>query len=133
MTKTITKRLLLLLPFLAVLLASCDKTVSNEFIQMSYNTPENGVIAAEGGEIIINVESTHSFQMSSNSSAFSFFQDGLVRYDKDGVAIVETVHTVYVAPNETGKERELSIVARHLHNPEILSSLNFIQPAKSAE
>lgn len=133
MTKTMTKRLLLLLPFLAVLFVSCDKTISNEMIQLSYETPNNGVIPAEGGEIIVVAESTHSFQMSSTSSAFSFFQEGKVKYDKEGVAIVETRHTIYVAPNETGKEREMHIVARHLHNPEILSTLNFVQPAKDAQ
>lgn len=130
MTKSMTKRLLFILPLLVLLFVSCDKTISREEISMSYNTPANSILPAEGGEITINVASTHSFRLSSSSSAMSFFKEGLVTYDKEGVAIVETTHTINVAPNETTEEKEMIVVARQLHNPEILSSLVFIQPAK---
>ena len=127
------KYLLLVLPFVAMMFMSCDKEVSYEYINASYVTPDDGLIPAEGGEIIIKVASTHSFKMSSPSSAFSFFKDGIVNYSQDGVAVVETDHTVHVAPNETGEERHLFIVANHLRNPDMETSLVFLQPAKESE
>lgn len=133
MTKSMTKRLLFILPLMAMLLLSCDNAISHHEIKITFDTPNNSIIPAEGGEIIINVASTHSFKLSSNSSAMSFFKDGLVNYDKDGVAIVETKHTINVDSNKTKKERELIVVARQLSNPEILSSLVFIQPALETE
>lgn len=133
MTKTMAKRLFLILPLMAMLFISCDKTVSLEQISMSYKTPNNGVIPATGGDIVIYVESTHSFQLSSPSSEFSFLRDGIVNYSAEGVAIMGTNHTVGVAPNETGEERQMYIEAKHLHNPNISMKLEFIQPAKESE
>ena len=121
---------LALLPLVAMLFVSCDKEISYESISTSYVNPADGVIPADGGEITISVTSTHSFKMSSPSSAFSFFKEGVVNYSHDGVAEVETTHIVHVAPNETDQERKLYIVAAQLHNPERQSSLIFVQPAK---
>lgn len=126
------KYLLLVLPFVVMMFMSCDKEVSYEYINASYVTPDDGLIPAEGGEIIIKVASTHSFKMSSPSSAFSFFKDGMVTYSKDGVMVVETDHTIHVEPNETGQERQMYIVARQLHNSEMASTLYFLQPAKES-
>lgn len=124
------KLLFLVLPMLATIFISCNKEISYEIINASYVTPTDGLIPAEGGEIVIKVASTHSFKLSSPSSAFSFFKDGIVNYSQDGVAVVETEHTVNVAPNETGEERHLFIVASHLRNPDMETSLIFLQPAK---
>ena len=124
------KLLFLVLPLLATIFISCNKEISYEIINASYVTPAEGLIPAEGGEIVIKVASTHSFKLSSPSSAFSFFKDGIVNYSQDGVAVVETEHTVHVAPNETGEERHLFIVASHLRNPDMETSLIFLQPAK---
>lgn len=124
------KLLFLVLPLLATIFISCNKEISYEIINASYVTPAEGLIPAEGGEIVIKVASTHSFKLSSPSSAFSFFKDGIVNYSQDGVAVVETEHIVNVAPNETGEERHLFIVASHLRNPDMETSLIFLQPAK---
>ena len=124
------KLLFLVLPLLATIFISCNKEISYEIINASYVTPAEGLIPAEGGEIVIKPTSTHSFKLSSPSSAFSFFKDGIVNYSQDGVAVVETEHTVNVAPNETGEERHLFIVASHLRNPDMETSLIFLQPAK---
>jgi hypothetical protein len=97
---------------------------------MEYVDPANGVIPAEGGEITIKVISTHSFQLTSSSSAFSFFRDGKVTYDREGVALVETTHTVNVSANEDTVERVLYTEATHLRNSEISTSRAFLQPAK---
>ncbi len=127
------KYLFLVLPLVAMLFMSCNKEISYEFINASYVTPADGVIPAAGGEIVIRVASTHSFKLSSPSSAFSFFKDGIVNYSQDGVAVVETDHTVHVAPNETDEERHLFVVASHLRNPDMETSLVFLQPAKESE
>lgn len=126
------KYLFFILPLMAMLFVSCDKEVSFETINMYYeaSTP-NGVIDAEGGKITVKVSSTHSFKLSSDNSAFSFFKDGVVNFDQDGVAIVDVVCPVHVAPNTTGKERHLVIKATHLHNPSISSSRIYLQPAKA--
>ena len=84
------KLLFLVLPMLATIFISCNKEISYEIINASYVIPAEGLIPAEGGEIVIKVASTHSFKMSSPSSAFSFFKDGIVNYSQDGVAVVET-------------------------------------------
>lgn len=127
------KYLILLLPLVAMLFMSCDKEISCEFINASYVAPAEGLIPAEGGEIEIKVASTHSFKLSSPSSDFSFFRDGVVDYSHDGVAVVETNHRVHVTPNKTGEERHLFIVASHLYNPDMKSTLVFLQPAKENE
>lgn len=115
------------------LFCSCSDDQSFKSITMDYVSPDNGVIPAEGGEIEIKVNSTHSFQMTSSSAAFSFFRDGMVNYDKDGVAIVTTSHKVNVTPNTTGSERRLSIIATQLSNADMRASLQFIQPAMEEE
>lgn len=124
------KYLFLILPLVAMLFMSCEKEISLELINSSYVTPADGVIPAEGGEIVIKVASTHSFKMTSPSSAFSFFKEGIVNYNQEGVAVVETEHMVHVDANETGKERHMHIVATQLHNQDISTSLVFLQPAK---
>ena len=125
----IFSRILFVLPLMALLLTSCVKEVSFESISMEYVTPKDEILPAEGGEITIKVISTHSFRMSSTSSAFSFFKDGIVNYSKDGVAVVESNHNVHVSPNNTGEARTLYITAQHLTNDEMSASLQFIQPA----
>ena len=61
--------------------ASCSKEISLEQIYMSYNKPIDGLIKAEGGEIVVDVTSTHSFQFSSPTpSIVSFINDGIVKY-----------------------------------------------------
>lgn len=124
------KYIFVLLPLMAILCVSCLKEISLESIDMEYVDPANGVIPAEGGEITIKVISTHSFQLTSSSSAFSFFRDGKVTYDREGVALVETTHTVNVSANEDTVERVLYIEATHLRNSEISTSRAFLQPAK---
>ncbi|MBQ5654991.1 MAG: BACON domain-containing protein [Bacteroidaceae bacterium] len=127
------KYLFLILPLVAMLFMSCEKEISLELINSSYVTPADGVIPAEGGEIVIKVASTHSFKMTSPSSAFSFFKEGIVNYSQEGVAVVETEHTIHVDANETDKERHMYIVATQLHNQDIATSLVFLQPAKQEE
>lgn len=127
------KYLFLILPLVAMLFISCEKEISLELINSSYVTPADGVIPAEGGEIVIKVASTHSFKMTSPSSAFSFFKEGIVNYSQEGVAVVETEHMVHVDANETGKERHMYIVSTQLHNQDIATSLVFLQPAKQEE
>lgn len=127
------KYLFLILPLVAMLFMSCEKEISLELINSSYVAPADGVIPAEGGEIVIKVASTHSFKMTSPSSAFSFFKEGIVNYSQEGVAVVETEHTIHVDANETGKERHMYIVATQLHNQDIATSLVFLQPAKQEE
>ena len=102
------------------------------YISMEYVDPANGVIPSEGGEITIKVISTHSFQLTSSSSAFSFFRDGKVTYYREGVALVETVHTVYVSANEN-TTRILYIEATHCGNSDITSSIQFLQPGKNGK
>lgn len=124
------KYLFFVLPLVAMLFMSCDNEMSYEYIDASYVTPANAVLPAEGGEIEIKVASTHSFKLSSPSSAFSFFRDGIVNLSQDGVAVVETNHTVHVSANESGAERQLYVVATHLRNTDMSASLVFVQPAK---
>ena len=124
----IFSRILFVLPLMAFLLTSCVKEVSFESISMEHVTPKDEILPAEGGEITIKVISTHSFRMSSPSSAFSFFKDGIVNYSKDGVAVVESNHNVHVSPNNTGEVRMLYITAQHLNNDEMCASIRFVQP-----
>ena len=125
----IFSRILFVLPLMAFLLTSCVKEVSLESISMEHVTPVNEILPDEVGEITIKVFSTHSFRMSSPSSAFSFFKDGIVNYTKDGVAVVESNHNVHVSPNNTGETRTLYITAQHMLNDEMSASLMFVQPA----
>ena len=127
------KYIFVMLPLLALLCVSCLKEISLESISMEYVTPADGLIPAEGGEIIIKVTSTHSFQLSSTSSAFSFFRDGRVPYDRDGVALVETTHAVHVSANNDSVDRELHIEATHLGNSDITASLPFLQLGTRSE
>ena len=108
---------------------SCSKETSLEQIYMSYNKPTDGLIKADGGEVVVDVTSTHSFQISSPTpSIVSFYNnDSIVKYSHDGVAIVTISCKVRIAPNETGKTREVIICSRHLHNQEMASSLIFLQ------
>ncbi|MBR5576264.1 MAG: hypothetical protein IKW22_03130 [Bacteroidaceae bacterium] len=129
----IFSRILFVLPLMALLFSSCLKEISYETIDMEYVTPSNGLIPAEAGEITIRVISTHSFRMSSTSSAFSFFKDGLVNYSKDGVRPVGTEHTVNVSANNDSLSRVLFIQATHLGNSEITSSLPFLQLGKGSD
>jgi hypothetical protein len=108
--------------------ASCSKEISLEQIYMSYNKPIDGLIKAEGGEIVVDVTSTHSFQFSSPTpSIVSFINDGIVKYSQNGVAIVTTSHTIRIEPNETDTTREVIIYTKHLHNQDMASSLIFLQ------
>ena len=108
--------------------ASCSKEISLEQIYMSYNKPIDGLIKAEGGEIVVDVTSTHSFQFSSPTpSIVSFINDGIVKYSQDGVAIVTTSHTIRIEPNETDTTREVIIYTKQLHNQDMASSLIFLQ------
>lgn len=108
--------------------ASCSKEISLEQIYMSYNKPIDGLIKAEGGEIVVDVTSTHSFQFSSPTpSVVSFINDGIVKYSQDGVAIVTTSHTIRIEPNKTDTTREVIIYTKQLHNQDMASSLIFLQ------
>ena len=107
---------------------SCSKEISLEQIYMSYNKPVDGLIKAEGGEIVVDVTSTHSFQFSSPTpSVVSFINDGIVKYSQDGVAIVTTSHTIRIEPNKTDTTREVIIYTKQLHNQDMASSLIFLQ------
>lgn len=127
------KKTFIILISLFALLSSCTDTPNLESLSMGYVTPEYGVIPASGGEITISATSTHSFQMTSNSTAFSFLKDGIVKFNKEGVALVTTTHLINVTPNETGAERQLTIIATHLQNPDITASLRFVQPAQEED
>ena len=127
------KYLILLLSLLTLLLASCGNTYGLEYINVNYNNPENGVIDANGAEITIMVESTHSFQLASNSPDVSFFRNGVVTFSHDGMAIVESTHDVYVPANKSDVERAIVITASHQHNPKITSSIIFVQPAQEEQ
>lgn len=128
------KFFLLLLPLMMMAFSSCTKEeVRFQYIDMGYVNPSDGIISAEGGEITYMVASSHSYKMSSTSDAVSFLRDGVVKYDKNGYAIVELNHAVYVSANKTDKERTIIIEAEHSSNPEYKSSLIFIQPAKVEE
>ena len=108
--------------------ASCSKEISLEQIYMSYNKPIDGLIKAEGGEIVVDVTSTHSFQFSSPTpSIVSFINDGIVKYSQNGVAIVTTSHTIRIEPNKTDTTREVIIYTKQLHNQDMASSLIFLQ------
>ena len=108
--------------------ASCSKEISLEQIYMSYNKPIDGLIKAEGGEIVVDVTSTHSFQFSSPTpSVVSFINDGIVKYSQNGVAIVTTSHTIRIEPNKTDTTREVIIYTKQLHNQDMASSLIFLQ------
>ena len=112
--------------------ASCSKEISLEQIYMSYNKPIDGLIKAEGGEIVVDVTSTHSFQFSSPTpSIVSFINDGIVKYSQNGVAIVTTSHTIRIEPNETDTTREVIIYTKQLHNQDMASSLIFLQQSPS--
>lgn len=109
---------------------SCSKEISFEQIYMSYNKPVDGLIGAEGGEIVVDVTSTHSFQFSSPTpSIVSFIYDGIVKISQDGVAKVptRTSHTIRIEPNKTDTTREVIIYTKQLHNQDMASSLIFLQ------
>lgn len=128
------KFFLLLMPLMMMAFTSCTKEeVRFQIIDMAYVNPADGVISAEGGEITYKVGSTHSYKMSSTSDAVSFLRDGVVKYDKNGYAVVELNHEVHVSANNTGKERRILIEAQHTSNSEYRASLLFIQPAKVVE
>lgn len=125
------KLLVFLLPFMMFFVQGCSKEYSLETISMSCVVPENPIVSADGGEIIIKVSSTHSFQITCDQQGIcSFLRNGDVDYDKEGVAIIETNHEVFVSSNNTGGERRFYIIATNKYNPEIKSSIAFIQPAK---
>ena len=101
---------------------------------MSYNKPVDGLIKAEGGEIVVDVTSTHSFQFSSPTpSIVSFIYDGIVKISQDGVAKVptRTSHTIRIEPNKTDTTREVIIYTKQLHNQDMASSLIFLQQSPS--
>lgn len=127
------KYLILLSSLLALVLTSCGNTYGLEHINANYDNPDNGVIDANGAEITIMVESTHSFQLTSNSPDVSFFRNGVVNFSHDGVAIVESTHDVYVQANKSGAERTIVITASHQHNPNMYSSIIFVQPAQEEQ
>ena len=121
------KRTLIVLCALLAFFSSCSDKQDFKRIEMSYVTPDNGIIPAEGGEIIIGVTSTHSFRLTSTSSDVSFLREGLVQINKEGVALVETKHSVNIQPNTTSREREIVIQATHLTDAEISGALLFKQ------
>jgi hypothetical protein len=127
------KKIFLLFPILALLLHSCNNTYSFQSIEILYDNPENGIIKADGGPITVYVESTHSFQFTSQSPDVSFFRDGIVDYQQDGIAIVLRKYEISVQPNNTGKERLILISAHHQNNPEFTSTIVFKQLAKEEE
>lgn len=128
------KFFLLLMPLMMMAFTSCTKEdVRFQIIDMAYVNPSDGVISAEGGEITYMVGSSHSYKMSSTSDVVSFLRDGVVKYDKNGYAVVELNHEVHVSANNTGKERRILIEAQHTSNSEYRASLLFIQPAKVVE
>ena len=109
---------------------SCSKEISLEQIYMSYNKPVDGLIGAEGGEIVVDVTSTHSFQFSSPTpSIVSFIYDGIVKISQDGVTKVptRTSNTIRIEPNKTDTTREVIIYTKQLHNQDMASSLIFLQ------
>jgi hypothetical protein len=123
------KYLLLLCSLITITFSSCDKTYSLQFIDITYQTPENGIIDAKGGEITVNVHSTHSFQLFSECSDVNFLRDGLVNLSQEGFAIIQTPHNIFIQPNKTGEERIIYISATHLNNPDIQATIPFRQPA----
>lgn len=125
------KHLLFLLPVMAILLAACSKGYSLEMINADYVTNTDKILNAEGENITIKVTSTHSYVMSSTpSDALAFSNNGVVKYTKEGVAIVELKHEVQVNPNPSANGREVMVIARHRNNPDMVASLLFFQPGQ---
>lgn len=125
---------LLLLSFLAITLFGCDEKMTFEQISMDYVNPEIGVIGADGGEITLSVASTHSFRLTTNCpSDVFFFRDGVVDYDKNGVALVTTNHAVSVGKNTGNTPREIHIYAKQQHNAEMSAVLIYLQSPKEKE
>ncbi len=128
------KYLFLMLPLVAILFSACSEGYSLEKIEAYYVTNEDKILDANGETITIMVASTHSYVMKSEpSDACSFLRNGVVTYSQEGVAIMEVEHEVGINPNTTGQGREVIITATHRHNPEIITSLLFYQPAQTEE
>ncbi len=135
------KKFLLMLPLVAILISSCSEGYSLEQISSycvteleKYEIPSGesiGVLSADGGKITISVTSTHSYVMNSDpAGVFEFTAYGVVNFSQEGVALIETWHEVQVNPNTTGKPREVRIMAKQRHNPEMVTSILFYQPAQ---
>jgi hypothetical protein len=125
------KLILFILPLMILCVQGCSNEYSLETISMSYVSPQNEIIDAKGGEIVVEVSSSYSYQLScSPEGVCSFFRNGEVQYDKEGFAIVDLKHEIYVSANNSDKPREFFIIATHKHNPEIKASLRFWQLAE---
>ncbi len=136
------RKYLLLLPLMAILFSSCSESYSREEITgyctstlpqyESAGGEKYSVLPAEGGTIQIRVESTHSFVMTSiPQEACEFTAYGVVNFSKEGVALVATYHNVLINPNTTNKGRYVSITAKQRHNPDIVTTIPFYQPAQA--
>ena len=96
----------------------------------AYNETFNSVEKTNDGGYVV-VGSTKSKKINEVSTGVG---NGLVvKYDKNGYAVVELNHEVHVSANNTGKERRILIEAQHTSNSEYRASLLFIQPAKVVE
>ncbi len=120
----------LLLSILTVLISACSNEYSWEYINASCPTNQDRILKPGGDDLVIDVESTHSFVFTSDpSEACDFINDGVVTYDKEGVALVKKSYLVGVKANPTNLGREIRIYAKQKHNPNILTSIIFYQPA----
>lgn len=125
------KYLFLLFPVMVILLSACSKGYSLEAIEADYVTNRDMILPAEGGTITIKVSSTHSYVMSADpAGSMDFVRNGIVTIAPEGVAIVDMKHDVQVNPNTSGEGRQVRIYARQTHNPDIVTSLLFYQPAQ---
>jgi hypothetical protein len=127
------KKYLFILLLLPIALISCDKTVSYEAINMDYNELESQILSADEQVIQVGVSSTHSFRLHCDSSFVSFDYNGLVNYDRSGLAMVRTVHNVYIKANETDTSRIFFVQVTNKYNSSISSSLMFKQLAKEKQ
>lgn len=125
------KSRLFLLPVLAMFLFGCDQEMTLEHISMNFVNPDKSIINSDGGEIQFAVTSTHSFGLTTNCpSDVSFFRDGEVNYNRDGVALVTTYHNAHVSQNTGDTRREVHIYATQNLNQDISASLIYFQAAK---
>ncbi len=123
--------LLLLLPLLAMVFSACSEDYSKEQIESFYVDPINGVLKAEGQDFTIKVASTHSYVLTAQpADACDFVANGVVEFDKEGVAIMEINNLISVKPNTTDKVRLIAITATHRHNQEMQTTIFFHQSAQ---
>ena len=127
------KKFLFSLILLPIAFTSCNKTISYEAINMDYNELETEILSGDEQVIQVGVSSTHSFRLHCDSSFVKFENNGVVTYDKNGLAMVRTIHNIYIDANETDTSRIFFVEATNKFNESISSSLIFKQLSKEKQ